>query len=41
MRAGSTVASASDTIILEDTSDVVFLDGFESGNTSSWSSTVP
>lgn len=41
MRSGSTVVSASDTIILEDTSDVVFLDGFESGSTSGWSAVVP
>jgi hypothetical protein len=41
MRSGSTVVSASDTIILEDTSDVVFLDGFESGSTSGWSAVAP
>ncbi len=37
MRSGATVVSSSDTIILEGPSDVIFVDGFESGNTSSWS----
>lgn len=40
MRTGSNVRSSSDTIILEGTSDVVFIDGFESGNTSAWSAVV-
>jgi hypothetical protein len=37
MRSGATVVSSSDTIILEGPSDVIFVDGFEAGNTSSWS----
>jgi len=41
MRGGSTVVSASDTIILEDTSEILFIDGFESGNTSAWSTVTP
>lgn len=41
MRTGGTVRSSSDTIILEDTSDIVFIDGFNLGNTSSWSSVSP
>ncbi len=41
MRSGATVRSSSDTIILEDTSDILFIDGFEFGNTSSWSLISP
>jgi len=41
MLSGSTVVSSSDTIILEGPSDVVFIDGFESGSTSSWSTVFP
>ena len=40
LRNGATVRSASDTIILAN-SDFIFGDGFESGNTSGWSLTVP
>jgi uncharacterized protein YkwD len=35
---GGTVRSASDTIVLEDTDPEIFSDGFESGDTSAWSS---
>ncbi len=41
MRTGSTVVSASDTIILEDTGEVIFFDGFESASTSAWSAVSP
>lgn len=41
MRTGGTVRSASDTIILNGTDDIIFDDGFESGNMSSWSSSTP
>lgn len=40
LRNGATVRSASDTIILAN-SDFLFGDGFESGDTSAWSLTVP
>lgn len=41
MRSGTTVVTATDTIILEDTSEILFIDGFESGNTSQWSAVSP
>lgn len=41
MRSGATVYASSDTIHLEDTSEILFIDDFESGSTSPWSSTVP
>lgn len=41
MRTGGTVRSASDTIILNGPNEIIFVDGFESGNTSYWSSTAP
>ena len=41
MRSGSTVAAASDDIVLEDTGEIVFVDGFESGGTSAWSLVTP
>jgi hypothetical protein len=41
MRSGSTVVTATDTIILENTSEILFIDGFESGNTSEWSTVSP
>ncbi len=41
MRSGATVVSATDTIILEGYSEIVFIDGFESGNTSAWSAVSP
>ena len=41
VRSGATVYVSSDTIILEDTSEILFIDGFESGNTTAWSNTVP
>jgi uncharacterized protein YkwD len=40
-RGASTVYSASDTIILEGVTDVIFIDGFESGGTGGWSSVTP
>lgn len=39
--AGGTVRTASDTILLDQPLNVVFADGFEAGNTSSWSDVVP
>ena len=41
MRIGSTVYSASDTIHLEDDGSEIFSDGFESGNATAWSETLP
>jgi uncharacterized protein YkwD len=41
LRNGATVRSATDSILLEGAAQVVFDDGFESGNTSAWSNTVP
>ncbi len=41
LRSGVTVRSASDTIHSEDTSDVVFEDGFESGGPGAWSDAFP
>ena len=41
MRSGSTVRSSSDTIILENTSDLLFADDFETGTTSAWSDVNP
>lgn len=41
IRNGATVRSASDTILLLGTAEVIFEDGFESGNTSAWSNAVP
>jgi hypothetical protein len=41
MRTGGAVTASSDTIHLEDTSGLVFIDGFESGNASAWSSIQP
>ena len=38
---GGTVLSHSDTIILEDADGLIFADGFESGNTTEWSDTLP
>jgi uncharacterized protein YkwD len=34
---GGTVYSASDTIYLENTSEIIFIDGFETGDTAAWS----
>jgi len=41
MRTGGTVRSASDTIILNGPNEIIFDNGFESGNSSAWTSTVP
>ncbi len=41
LRNGATVRTTSDTIVLVDTANFIFADGFESGNTSAWSQTVP
>jgi len=41
MRSGSTVVTSTDTIILEDTGEILFIDGFESGGTSEWSAVSP
>ncbi len=41
VRFGATVRTATDTIVLDQALDVIFEDGFESGNTSAWSATVP
>ncbi|MEX1312442.1 MAG: CAP domain-containing protein [Candidatus Sulfomarinibacteraceae bacterium] len=41
MRIGATVYGSFDTITLEDTSEIVFIDGFESGDSSVWSAVVP
>jgi len=41
MRSGATVYASSDTITLEDTGEIVFIDGFETGNSSLWSAVVP
>jgi uncharacterized protein YkwD len=41
MRSGATVYGSFDTITLEDTGEIVFTDGFESGDTSLWSALVP
>lgn len=41
IRNGATVRSASDTIVLDQPIDLIFTDGFESGDTSAWSNTVP
>ncbi len=41
MRSTSTVYASSDTIFLENTSEIIFIDGFESGNTTMWSDTQP
>lgn len=41
IRSGATVRSASDTIISTDAGDLIFEDGFESGNTTAWDATQP
>ncbi len=41
IRNGATVRSASDTILLEGTAEVIFEDGFASGDTTAWSNTTP
>jgi hypothetical protein len=41
IRSGSTVRTASDTIVSTAPDDVIFADGFSSGGTGAWSSVVP
>lgn len=41
IRSGATVRSASDTIVSTDAGDLIFVDGFESGNTTAWDATQP
>jgi hypothetical protein len=41
IRNGATVRSASDTILLEGAAEVIFDDGFQSGDTSAWTNAVP
>lgn len=41
MRSGSTVVEASDSILLEDLGEILFIDGFESGSTAAWSDVQP
>ena len=41
IRSGTTVRSASDTILSNAPDDVIFADGFDSGSTGAWSAVVP